>query len=103
MELKESNKVELDLRPEYCHYQDQGCELAGSCLNCPFAICVYEESGGKQRWLKRLRAREMTRLFTEEGKEVKELAQIFAVSQRTVQRALKATWNDTNMRGSENE
>lgn len=103
MELEESNEVELDLRPEYCHYQDQGCELAASCLSCPFASCVYEESGGKQRWLKRLRAREMSRLFTEERKEVKELAQIFAVSQRTVQRALKATLNDINMRGSENE
>ena len=95
MELKESNKVGLDLRPEYCHYQDHGCDLAGSCLNCPFASCVYEEARGKQRRLKRLRANEMTRLFTDEGKEVKELAQIFAVSQRTVQRALKMILNDS--------
>ena len=28
---------QLDLRPEFCQYRDEGCELAGSCLNCPFA------------------------------------------------------------------
>ncbi len=33
---------ELDLPPEYCHYQDEGCELADSCLNCPFARCIYD-------------------------------------------------------------
>ena len=80
---------ELDLPPEYCHYRDEGCELADSCLNCPFAKCIYDEPGGKRRWLKRLRAREMARLFTTNGKGIKELAQMFGVSQRTVQRALK--------------
>ncbi len=89
MEFDENEKVELDLPPEYCHYQDEGCDLADFCLNCPFPKCVYDEHGGKQHWLKRLRAREMTRLFTTEGKGIKELALMFDVSQRTVQRALK--------------
>ena len=39
--------------------------------------------------LKGLRNKEMERLFSTEGKGIKELAQIFGVSQRTVQRALK--------------
>ena len=110
MELEKSGEfgendeieVELDLPPEYCHYRDEGCELADSCLNCPFARCIYDETGGKQRWLKRLRAREMTRLFTTEGKGVKELALMFAVSQRTVQRALKKAIPQTR-RSSKNE
>ena len=84
-----SDGMELDLPPEYCHYRDDGCDLADSCLNCPFGKCVYEEAGGRQRWLKGLRDEEMTRLFSREGKGVKELALIFGVSQRTVQRALK--------------
>ncbi len=83
-----STEVELDLPPEYCHYRDDGCELANSCLNCPFVRCIYDEPRGKQRWLKRMRAREMARLFTR-GRKIKELAQMFGVSQRTVQRALK--------------
>ncbi len=99
MELEETNEVELDLPPEYCHYQDEGCELANSCLNCPFTRCIHDEPGGKQRWLKGLRAREMARLFTTERKGIKELALMFAVSQRTVQRALKVALGDSARRG----
>ncbi|MBI4267348.1 MAG: hypothetical protein HY662_01015 [Chloroflexi bacterium] len=89
MEPEEIDEMELDLPPEYCHYRDEGCELADSCLNCPFPGCLYDEHGGKQRWLKKVRAREMAKLFTGKGKKVKELALMFGVSQRTVQRALK--------------
>ncbi|MBI4303304.1 MAG: helix-turn-helix domain-containing protein [Chloroflexi bacterium] len=85
-EVKENH--EPDLPPEYCHYRDEGCELSGSCLSCPFPRCIYDERGGKQRWAKRLRAREMARLFAE-GKGIRELALMFGVSRRTVQRALK--------------
>lgn len=95
MELEQVDEVELDLPPEYCQYRDEGCDLAGSCLNCPFPGCIYDEPGGKQRWLKRLRAREMARLFATRGKGVKDLALIFGVSQRTVQRALKVTSGDS--------
>jgi hypothetical protein len=80
---------ELDLPPEYCHYRDEGCEFASSCLNCPFTKCIYDEPGGRQRFTKRLRNGEMVRLFKKEGKGVRELASMFGVSQRTVQRALK--------------
>ncbi|MFC1948638.1 helix-turn-helix domain-containing protein [Chloroflexota bacterium] len=91
--------TELDLPPEYCHYRDEGCDLAESCLNCPFARCVYDEPGGKQRLLKRLRNREMARLYTAERKRVKELSQMFGVSQRTVQRALKTALAKSTERG----
>ncbi len=91
---EETNDMELDLPPEYCHYRDGGCDLAESCLHCPFPRCVYEEYGGKQHWLKRSRDREIVRLFTTEGKAIKELAQIFGISQRTVQRALKGVQHE---------
>ena len=96
---EQTNYLELDLPPEYCHYRDEGCDLADSCLNCPFARCVYDEPRGKQRWLKRMRAREMVKLFATEGKGIKELAVMFGVSQRTVQRALKATTVGSTGRG----
>ena len=83
--------IELDLPPEYCRYRDNGCDLADSCLNCPFSKCIYEETGGRRRWLKGLRDKEMARLFSTEGKGIKELALIFGLSQRTVQRALKGS------------
>jgi len=86
--------TKLDLPPEYCHYRDEGCEFADSCLNCPFPECVYAQPGGKQRWLRRLRDGEVLRLFTKQGKGVKELASVFGVSQRTIQRILKRAKNE---------
>ena len=92
---------EPDLPPEHCQYQDEGCDLADSCLNCPFPQCVYEQPRGRQRWLKKLRNKEIIRLFTAGGKGVKELALIFAVSPRTVQRALKNTLPKGDLSGDE--
>ena len=81
--------TELDLPPEYNHYRDEGCEFSSSCLNCLLPKCVHDQPGGRQRWLKRQRDKEMARLVTAEGKGIKELALMFGISQRTVQRALK--------------
>jgi len=80
---------ELDLPPEYCHYQDEGCEFADSCLNCPLSKCIHDEPRGRQHRLKRQRDGQIVKLFTAEGKGAKELALMFGISQRTVQRALK--------------
>lgn len=79
---------EPDLPPEYYHYKDEGCEYARYCLDCPFPQCLYDEPRGRQRWLKELRNREINRLF-EDGCRVRELAVMFDVSDRTVQRAIK--------------
>ena len=79
----------MDLLPEYCRYQDEGCELFPSCLDCPFPQCVEEIPRGKQRHRKERRNKEIWRLFHIEGKTVKQLAERFRVSRRTVQRALK--------------
>jgi AraC-like DNA-binding protein len=84
----ETSQNETDLPPEYCHYRDEGCEYARSCLACPFPQCLYDEPRGRQRWLKGLRNKEINKLFAG-GWKIKELALIFGVSQRTVQRALK--------------
>jgi hypothetical protein len=86
--LPESPYHDPDLPPEYCHYQDEGCEFASSCLSCPFTRCIYDEPGGKQHFIKRLRNQEILRLYAD-GKEIEELAATFGVSQRTIQRALK--------------
>jgi len=53
--------------------------------------------------LKRLRAKEMARLFTDEGKGIGELAQIYGVSERTVQRALKFAFADSKVEELGNE
>jgi hypothetical protein len=86
-EQEEASRKEPDLKPEYCHYHDEGCEYAKACLECPFKQCLYDEPGGRQQWLKKARDKEIKRLFNT-GRKVKELAALFGVSQRTIQRAL---------------
>jgi len=81
----ESSLIEL---PEEFPYEDEGCELFPSCLNCPFPTCIKEAPWGKERFLKLSRARRMMEL-KEEGKSTNEIARIFGVSPRTVQRWLK--------------
>jgi len=90
---EDSSSVEPDLPPEYCRYRDEGCDLADSCLDCPFPQCIYEQPRGRQHWLKKRRDREIARLVNSEGRGIKELALMFGVSQRTVQRALRSTSN----------
>ena len=93
---------EPDLLPEYCQYKDEGCDLADSCLKCSFPQCIYEQPGGKRHWQKKLRDGEITRLFTSEDKGIKELALMFGISQRTVQRALKDSLCLKSKTGREN-
>jgi len=90
----EHDSDDIDLLPEYCRYRDEGCELAASCLNCPFSQCVYDQPGGRQGMVKKIRDRLMLNLFSGEGETVKELARLFGVSERTVQRALKGAAQD---------
>jgi hypothetical protein len=64
-----------------------GASLPILVLTAPFLNASMP--GGKQQWLKELRDREVLRLFTAQGKGVKDLAFMFGVSRRTIQRILK--------------
>jgi DNA-binding transcriptional ArsR family regulator len=92
--VTDRNKIDMeerlfwDLLPEEFPYEDKGCELYPSCLNRPFPDCLKEEPWGKERFLKRRRAQRMLEL-RREGKSIGEIARIFEVSPRTVQRWLK--------------
>ena len=69
------------------------CELSGSCLKCRFVRCVYDRPWGKRQQLKKRRDRKVLRLF-HCGKDTRELARMFGVSRRTVQRVLKERRNE---------
>jgi DNA-binding CsgD family transcriptional regulator len=79
---------ELDLLPEEIEWRDEGCEVFASCLNCPLPRCVEEESRGQQRLKIAARNRRMAEL-RKRGKSLNEIAELFSVSRRTVERALK--------------
>ena len=80
---------ELDLLPDEIEWRDEGCEFFPSCLNCPLPRCVEDEPRGQQRLRMAARKRRMAEL-RRRGKSVKEIAELFGVSRRTVQRALKS-------------
>jgi hypothetical protein len=89
----------IDPLPEFCHYRDEGCELAtrelghpSRCDRCPFPDCLYAEPQGQRKWRKERRDREIAAGFGK-GRTVKELAEFFRVSRRTIQRVLKVIKN----------
>ena len=82
-----------DLPPEFCRYRDEGCDLYPSCLRCPLSTCRYDESGGRKRVVRRLRDSEVMKLKNQ-GKGVKELAELFRVSRRTIQRIMRRTTHE---------
>lgn len=69
---------------------DAGCDLATSCLDCPFERCLQEEPGGEEQYLLAQRDNRIAAHFRE-GKGTYQIARDLGVSQRTVQRALKRT------------
>ena len=101
-ESDHESTCETDLPPEYCRYRDEGCEYAQSCLKCPFPQCLYEEPRGRQRWMKGLRNKEIHRLYAG-GRKIKDLALIFGVSERTIQRALKENQSRTQQNQTDSD
>jgi hypothetical protein len=80
--------AELDLLADDINWRDRGCEFFPSCLNCPLPQCVEDEPRGQQRLRMEARKRMMAEL-RQMGKSVNEIAGLFGVSKRTVQRALE--------------
>ena len=76
-----------DLLPEHVRYRDEGCGLFPSCLSCPLPQCRYD--GPQRRQMaKELRNEEVLRLHGE-GSTIRELAERYAVSARTIYRIVR--------------
>jgi len=78
---------EFDIIPDDLNWKDTGCELYQSCLHCPREHCIEDEPRGRQKVRLSRRSLNMIAL-KEQGKSAREIAGIFEVSIRTVQRAL---------------
>ena len=86
-------RVRGDMLPERTRYQDDGCEIHSECLTCPLPRCRYDEPGGLNGMLTRMRDREVVRLRTK-GAPVEDIAEVFGVSRRTVFRILTAKYKE---------
>ncbi len=45
-----STRTTVDAVPEFFHYEDTGCEVSLSCLNCPLPQCKYDDPAWFQRY-----------------------------------------------------
>jgi hypothetical protein len=90
-----------DPKPEYFQYKDEGCTYARSCLACPYDHCLYEGRRGKRSSMTAIRSKEIKRQF-KMGRNVKELVDIFGVSNQTIYRAIK-TARRKKRKGAKNE
>jgi hypothetical protein len=81
---------QADPKPEYFQYKDEGCNYARSCLACPYDRCLFDGQHGKRSAMTQIRSREIKKLF-KSGRNVKELVDIFGVSNKTIYRAINTT------------
>jgi len=72
---------------EYVNWKDTGCDLYPSCLSCPLPHCIEEQPRGRQRQRMDERSAGMMAL-RDRGLVAREIAAVYQVSVRTVQRAL---------------
>ena len=79
----------VDTVPEFCHYEDTGCEVSASCLGCPLPQCKYDDPEWFQR--QRRMARDLTVWSTMQSEDltVEEAAARFSVTVRTVFRIMR--------------
>jgi hypothetical protein len=70
-------------------YRDEGCGLFPSCLSCPLPRCRYDEQVEGKRPAKSLRNDEIMAQRESGDMSVAELADIFGVSKRTIQRIIR--------------
>ena len=80
---------------EYANWKDGGCDLHPACLQCPLPRCIEEQPRGRQEQRMSFRSAAMAEML-KKGNSVREIAAVYSVSARTVQRAL---WRNGNRNG----
>ena len=89
MTVTPSAKSLLDAIPEFYHYEDTGCEVSPSCLNCPLPQCKYDDPDWFQRHRRIARDLKVWSTMQSEELTVEEAAERFSVTVRTVFRIMR--------------
>ncbi len=77
-----------DAVPEFYHYEDTGCEVSASCLNCPLPMCKYDDPVWFQRNRRLAKDFKVWAAIQQEDLSVEEAAERFEVTQRTIFRII---------------
>ena len=81
-------KGRSDTLPENTNYQDNGCDISQSCLNCHLTLCKYDDDKFSVGKNKLNRDKEIYKLNSE-GKSITDLSKKYNLSIRTIQRSIK--------------
>ena len=76
---------------------DEGCDLFPSCLRCPFPRCRHDAQPEGRRPTRMPRDNEIVMQWELGGKSMAELADIFGVSKRTVQRIIRRSSSEQHI------
>ena len=79
----------VDSVPEMFHYEDTGCEVSPSCLNCPLPRCKYDDPVWFQRYRRMGRDLKVWRTIQVESLTAEAAAERFSVTVRTVFRIMR--------------
>lgn len=78
----------VDTVPEFYHYEDTGCEVSPSCLNCPLPQCKYDDPLWFQQYRRMARDLKMLTTMRLEDLTVEQAAERFSVTVRTIFRVM---------------
>ncbi|MBM3942801.1 MAG: hypothetical protein FJ316_07760 [SAR202 cluster bacterium] len=87
--LQRKDHRPADTLPELYVYEDNGCEVSSSCLNCPLPRCKYDDPAWFQRYRRLSKDLVVLAAMERDGLTVEETAERFSVTARTVFRAIR--------------
>ena len=70
------------------YYQDQGCDVSPSCLDCPLSECKYDDPATYHREMRESRDRQVIEASLVQGKGTSQIARELGLSSRTISRVL---------------
>ena len=84
-----STRTTVDAVPEFFHYEDTGCEVSLSCLNCPLPQGKYDDPAWFQRYQRLSKDLIVLTAMQSENLTVDEAAERFSVTVRTIFRIMR--------------
>jgi hypothetical protein len=90
LRIDDADRTREDALPEHADYRDTGCDLAPSCLRCPFEQCKYDLKRSERTPSTLARDREIVLLRQKYRAPIHMLCQTYGLSRRSVFRILRA-------------
>ena len=78
-----------EVSPEVFHYEDTGCEISNSCLDCPLPQCKYDDPVWFQKCQRLAKDMKVIKAMQKDELTVEETAEKFDVTGRTIFRIMR--------------